>query len=99
MVGVFSDELCDSYQSPTSRPHVDRCEAIRHCRWVDEVVPDAPWSLDETFLRAKKVDYVAIDEGSSVDPACDKARVAGYDVVKRLGKTKHTLILILNIEY
>lgn len=86
MVGVFADEICDSHQSSTSRPHIDRCEAVRHCRWVDEVVPDAPRALDEAFLRAKKIDYVAIDEGSSVDPACDKARVAGYDTVKSLGR-------------
>ena len=49
------------------------------------MVPDAPWRLDEAFLRAKKIDYVAIDEGSSIDPGCDKERVRGYDDVKGLG--------------
>lgn len=24
---------------------------MRHCRWVDEVVPDAPWVIDEAFLQ------------------------------------------------
>ena len=28
-----------------------RCEAVRHCRWVDEVVPDAPWVIGEEFLQ------------------------------------------------
>ncbi|KAH9948444.1 hypothetical protein B0H21DRAFT_733324 [Amylocystis lapponica] len=31
--------------------HAERCEAVRHCRWVDEVVPDAPWVIDESFIQ------------------------------------------------
>lgn len=65
-------------------PHVERCEVLRHCRWVDEVVPDAPWKLEEAFVTAMRIDYVAIDEGVSVDPAYDKERVKGYDMIKSL---------------
>lgn len=89
MVGVLADELCEAHQSPIIWPHVDRCEVLRHCRWVDEVVPDAPWTIDEQFLRAKKIDYVAIDEGSSVNPACDKERLRGYDLVKSLRECRY----------
>ncbi|KAH9924741.1 uncharacterized protein B0H18DRAFT_1172766 [Fomitopsis serialis] len=84
MVGVLADDLCEAHQTPIIWPHVDRCEVLRHCRWVDEVVPDAPWTLDEQYLRTKRIDYVAIDEGSSVNPACDKERLRGYDLVKGL---------------
>jgi hypothetical protein len=28
-----------------------RYEALRHCKWVDEVVEDAPWVVTEEFLR------------------------------------------------
>ncbi|KAI0717341.1 hypothetical protein C8Q72DRAFT_866847 [Fomitopsis betulina] len=87
MVGVLADDLCEAHKSPIIWPHVDRCEVLRHCRWVDEVVPDAPWTIDEQFLRVKKIDYVAIDEGSSVNPACDKERLRGYDLVKSLRKS------------
>lgn len=30
-------------------------------RWVDEVIPDAPWVLTTEFLDKHKIDYVAHD--------------------------------------
>lgn len=35
---------------------------MRHCRWVDEVVAEAPWVIDEAFLQKYNIDYVAHDE-------------------------------------
>ncbi|KAI0954024.1 hypothetical protein AcV7_007380 [Taiwanofungus camphoratus] len=90
MVGIFADDLCERHNTPIWARHIDRCEVLRHCRWVDEVLPDAPWTLDEQFLRAKKIDFVAIDEGSSVNPACDKDRLRGYDLVKGLSQESHS---------
>ncbi|CAK9156414.1 unnamed protein product [Ilex paraguariensis] len=39
----------------------ERYESLRHCRWVDEVIPDAPWVLTEEFLDKHQIDYVAHD--------------------------------------
>ena len=33
----------------------ERYEAILHCRYVDEVVKDAPWTLDDEFLEKHRV--------------------------------------------
>ena len=41
---------------------LERYEALRHCRYVDEVVIDAPWTLDEEFLELHKIDFVAHDD-------------------------------------
>ncbi|KDQ61706.1 hypothetical protein JAAARDRAFT_31167 [Jaapia argillacea MUCL 33604] len=86
MVGVFADDLCQLYSSPTTLPQLERCEVVRHCRWVDEVVEDAPWVITEHFLQQRGIDVVALDEGTSVDPACDRVRLRGYDHLKSLGK-------------
>ncbi len=87
LVGVFSDDQCEQHNASPVLAHEDRCEVLRHCRWVDEVVPDAPWTLHEKFLRARQIDFVAIDEGTSIDPNCDRDRLKGYDLVKSLRKS------------
>ncbi|THH08766.1 hypothetical protein EW145_g2482 [Phellinidium pouzarii] len=86
LVGPFTDIQCRAHDMTISLPHVERCELVRHVRWVDEVLLDAPVVLDETFLHRNRIDYVAVEEGSSVDPAVSKARLAGYDLVKSIGK-------------
>ncbi|KAF9453540.1 hypothetical protein P691DRAFT_719298 [Macrolepiota fuliginosa MF-IS2] len=86
LVGVFSDQTIRAHSCEPSWPEAERYELARHCRWVDEVIPEAPWELNEDFLRSNRIDLVAIEEGASVNPAYDKIRVRGYDEVKRLGR-------------
>ncbi|KAF9516722.1 hypothetical protein BS47DRAFT_1371669 [Hydnum rufescens UP504] len=62
LVGICSDELCQELKSRTLLSHFERLESARHCRWVDQVVPEAPWVLDMEFLEKYEIDYVAHDE-------------------------------------
>jgi cytidyltransferase-like protein len=86
IIGVFSDDVLHQNNSKTSWPDVERIELVRHCRWVNEVIKDAPWEVTLQFLKERRIDFVAIDEGTTVDPACDKARVKAYDELKKHDK-------------
>ena len=65
-----------------------RCEAVRHCRWVDEVIPDCPWIIDAAFLDKWKIDYVAHDEVPYVSEGHDDV----YAFVKQRGETLVTMM-------
>ncbi|KAF9563980.1 cholinephosphate cytidylyltransferase [Agrocybe pediades] len=97
IVGVFSDETLQQNDYMSTRPGVERAEIMRHCRWVDEVIKDAPWELTCRFLKDRAIDFVALDEGTSVDPSCHKARVRAYDELQKHGKvikTRRTVGLV-----
>ncbi|OSD03649.1 Nucleotidylyl transferase [Trametes coccinea BRFM310] len=82
LVGVNSDEQCAQHKNITIMSHSERCEAVRHCRWIDEVIPDAPWVIDAAFIEKHQIDYVAHDE----DPYASSGHDDVYAFVKSQGK-------------
>ncbi|TFK24879.1 hypothetical protein FA15DRAFT_669079 [Coprinopsis marcescibilis] len=82
LVGVNSDEQVHTHKAMTVMTHAERLEAVRHCRWVDEIVPTAPWVITQEFLDEHQIDYVAHDEEAY--PSAGVEDVYGY--VKSVGK-------------
>ena len=83
IVGCCNDELTRKMKGLTVLNQYERCESLRHCKWVDEIIEDAPWVIDENFLKKHKIDYVAHDDVSYSDNDI-------YSYVKSIGKFKET---------
>lgn len=62
VAGVTSDADTHARKGLTVLTGPERAETVRHCKWVDEVIPDSPWILDLAFLDAHQIDYVAHDD-------------------------------------
>lgn len=62
LVGVCNDELTWQMKGRTVMNEAERYEAVRHCRYVDELVQDAPWVITEEFMQYHKIDFVAHDD-------------------------------------
>jgi len=82
LVGVNSDEDVRVHKAATVMLHAERCESLRHCRWVDEVVEEAPWVIDQQFLDRWQIDYVAHDD----DPYASSGMDDVYSYCKSRGK-------------
>lgn len=61
MVGVCSDEDTQKYKRKPVLTWKERCESIRHCKWVDEIIYDAPWVITKDFIDKYEIDYIAHD--------------------------------------
>ncbi|PIA37688.1 hypothetical protein AQUCO_03000321v1, partial [Aquilegia coerulea] len=88
LVGCCSDAITHKYKGKTVMTEDERYESLRHCRWVDEVIPDAPWVLTQEFLDKHNIDYVAHDSLPYADTSGAGKDV--YEFVKSIGKFKET---------
>lgn len=52
---VCSDNLTHKYKGFTVMNEDERYDAVRHCRYVDEIVRNAPWTLTPEFLTRHRV--------------------------------------------
>jgi len=66
VVGIHNDADVASYKRLPICSMEERIAVVGACRLVDEVVPDAPLSVDETFLDRHRIDVVV--HGDDFDP-------------------------------
>jgi choline-phosphate cytidylyltransferase len=64
----------------------ERCEILKHCKWVDEVICPCPWELTLDFLNEKNIHYVAHDAIPYVSGGTGDI----YAPIKAAGRFKET---------
>ncbi|XP_010510060.2 PREDICTED: choline-phosphate cytidylyltransferase 1 [Camelina sativa] len=89
LVGCCNDETTHKYKGRTVMTAEERYESLRHCKWVDEVIPDAPWVVNQEFLDKHHIDYVAHDALPYADSSGAGKDV--YEFVKKVGRFKETM--------
>lgn len=62
IVGVSSDRDTLAHKGRTVLREAERYESVRHCKWVDEVVEGAPWTITKAFVRRHEIDFVCHDD-------------------------------------
>lgn len=62
LVGVTGDAETHKRKGLTVLTGAERAETVRHCKWVDEVLPNCPWIVTPEFLEKHNIDYVAHDD-------------------------------------
>ena len=58
IVGIHSDEVVKEYKRSPVMTMEERVETVSSCRYVDEVVANAPLVIDEEWLNAHRIDLV-----------------------------------------
>ena len=66
VVGVLSDEIVSEYKRRPIMTLAERVAVIEACRFVDEVVTDAPYRLTTEFLDALAISVVV--HGDDITP-------------------------------
>ena len=86
LVGVSGDEETIRKKGQIVMNEHERCEILKHCKWVDEVICPCPWVIDFDFLKKHTIHYVAHDE----IPYASEGVEDGYGHLKKAGMFKAT---------
>lgn len=84
VVGVCGDAITREKKGPTVMTEGERAECVRHCKWVDEVVEDAPWVITQEYIDRHRIDIVTHGEDDAVYDGKDV-----YAFVKEQGKFRY----------
>jgi cytidyltransferase-like protein len=58
IVGVIADDLVMNYKRTPILTNQERVAVIESCKYVDEVIPNAPLGVDESLLDKYRIDVV-----------------------------------------
>ena len=74
VVGVLSDDTAASYKRRPIMTLAERVAVIESCRYVDEVIEDAPFRVTEAFLDEHAITTVVHGDDLSPEGGRDRVR-------------------------
>lgn len=80
LVGVHADETVESYKRKPILTMEERVASVEGCRYVDEVIPNAPLKITREWIDQHKIDLII--HGDDVAP---EVRDAWYGVPIEMG--------------
>jgi len=83
IVGVHSDQEVASYKRTPIMTHDERCNAVKHCKFVSQVLPNANLNITKEDIENNNIHYVVCSEEYFSVPD-DKY----YDVPRKMGILK-----------
>ncbi len=83
IVGVHSDKDTASYKRTPIIPEEQRYEIVRSCRYVNEVIENAPLLITEEFIDENKIDLVV--HGDDIRQAYEEQ----HKIPRKLGKMRY----------
>lgn len=86
IAGVHNDSDTRKYKGPVVMTFDERLRSLSYCKFVDEVIPDAPWIITEEFLIKHNIDLVAHDETPYVSIVDGRPVEDTYINVKQLNR-------------
>ena len=104
VVGVHSDKEIEKHKGPPVMNEEERCatflalpthvfsyKAVSACKWVDEVVQDAPYVTDLSWMDKHNCQYCAHGDDIVVDASGQDT----YGQVKAAGRFKYDYVALL----
>jgi len=80
LVGIHADETVESYKRTPILTMEERIRSVEGCRFVDEVVPNAPLEITREWIEQNKIDLIL--HGDDVSP---EVRDTWYKVPIEMG--------------
>ena len=74
LVGIHSDATVESYKRAPVMSMRERVRVVEACRYVDEVIPDAPLEVTREWIERHRIDLVV--NGDDLDPEQEAAMYA-----------------------
>jgi cytidyltransferase-like protein len=58
VVGIHADEVAEANKRTPILSMEERMASVAGCRWVDEVLPNAPWIIDRAWIDEHDINLV-----------------------------------------